>query len=152
MASNNNSKKNKKKVVHNYEQDPYDRPTGTIPGTEGPASPFGTPYPPFENRGTEQPKVNLRFDYDTSEDTFWVFSGGYAATDGIMHSGIGPFDIESDTLLGYVKAEYLTGDLSLKGYVNVLDGLTQMIGWWRRMSNSSKTAWTTGYCKCACHT
>jgi outer membrane receptor protein involved in Fe transport len=105
-----------------YEQDPYDRPTGTIPGTEGPANPFGTPYPPFENRGTEQPKVNLRFDYDTSEDTFWVFSGGYAATDGIIHSGIGPFDISSGSLMNFVKVDWAKRAARLTFFVNILDG------------------------------
>jgi outer membrane receptor protein involved in Fe transport len=105
-----------------YEQDPYDRPTGTIPGTEGPASPFGTPYPPFENRGTEQPKINLRFDYDVSEDTFWVFSGGYAATDGIIHSGIGPFDISSGSTMDFVKVDWAKRAARVTFFVNILDG------------------------------
>jgi len=47
-----------------YQQDEYDRPTGTIPGTEGPLNPGGTPYPPYDNQGTAQPKLNLRLDYD----------------------------------------------------------------------------------------
>ena len=51
-----------------YEQDPYDRPTGTIPGTVGPTNPGGTQYPAFANEGTKQPKLNLRFDYDQNDE------------------------------------------------------------------------------------
>ena len=41
-------------------RDPFARPSGTIPND------FHTPYPPFENYGTKQPKVDGRVDYDSS--------------------------------------------------------------------------------------
>jgi len=88
------------KGITYYEQgEPYDRPTGTVPGT-------GTPYPPFENSGTEQPKIDARIDWDSSEDTSWSVSSGWAGTDGIIHSGIGPFDIDRGSSLGYAKASW----------------------------------------------
>ena len=34
------------------------------------------------------------------------FSGGVSGTDGIMHTRIGPFDIQSGTVMGYGKANY----------------------------------------------
>ena len=40
-----------------------------------------------------------------------VFQGGVAGTDGILHSGIGPFDIDSGTVLGYGKVNYQQGRL-----------------------------------------
>ncbi|MEZ5331719.1 MAG: TonB-dependent receptor [Thermoanaerobaculia bacterium] len=98
-----------------YEQDPYDRPTGTVPGTN-------TPYPNFQNQGTEQPKLDLRFDYDSNESTTWRFSGGYAGTDGIIHSGIGPFDVDSGSSLSYVQAGWSHGSKRAGLFVNVLDG------------------------------
>jgi outer membrane cobalamin receptor len=96
------------------EQDPYDRPTGLIPGTS-------TPYPPFANTGTSQPKLDLRFDYDSDLDTRWIFGAGYSQTDGIIHSGIGPFDI-SEASLGYAKAEWNRQAMRVGFFTNILDG------------------------------
>ena len=98
-----------------YRQDPYDRPTGTIPGTT-------TPYPNFSNRGTSQPKVDARVDYEPRDGTTCSVSAGYAGTDGILHSGLGPFDIESGTFLGYGRADYQKDALHVNVFVNALDG------------------------------
>lgn len=105
-----------------YEQEPFDRPTGIIPGSEERNPPFGTPYPDFENSGTEQPKVDFRLDYDSSDSTTWSFSAGFAATDGIMHSGIGPFDIDSDSALSYFKGSWNRQAMQLTFFANILDG------------------------------
>jgi len=98
-----------------YEQDPYPRPIGVIPGT-------ATPYPVFTNEGTAQPKADVRFDYDADGESLWTFGAGYAGTDGIIHSGIGPFDIDSGSSLSYAKAGYSRGTLQVTGFANVLDG------------------------------
>ena len=82
-----------------YEQDPFERPTGFIPGTT-------TMYPDFTNEGTSQPKANVRFDFDKNLESTWGVDFGYAATDGIMHSGIGPFDIASGASMGSVKVNW----------------------------------------------
>ncbi len=108
-----------------YEQDPYDRPTGSIPGSAGPTNPGGTPYPPFENQGTAQPKFDLRFDYDAEGDSLWYFGGGYAGTDGIIHSGIGPFDIDSGTNMSYAKADWVRRSARVSFFANLLDGDAQ---------------------------
>lgn len=105
-----------------FEQDPFERPTGIIPGSDGPLNPGGTAYPNFSNQGTEQPKVNLRVDYDQNDDVTWSFSGGWAATDGIIHSGIGPFDIESGTSLAYFQTSWKRRAAQVNFSVNALDG------------------------------
>jgi outer membrane receptor protein involved in Fe transport len=51
-----------------------------------------------------------------------VFSGGTAGTDGIMHSGIGPFDIRQGTTFSYGKANYSKGALQVQAFLNRLDG------------------------------
>ncbi len=99
-----------------YEQDPYDRPTGLVPGSNPP-----TVYPPFENSGTQQPKGDLRFDWDLDEATFASFGAGYAGTDGIIHTGIGPFDIDKSSNLSYAKATYNKLALNIGLFANFLD-------------------------------
>jgi iron complex outermembrane receptor protein len=98
-----------------YSQDAYDRPTGHIPGQS-------TPYPTYKNQGTLQPKLDARFDYDPSPETTWSFSGGVSGTDGILQTGIGPFDIDTGTVLGYGKAEVRHRAARLGFFANVLDG------------------------------
>jgi outer membrane receptor protein involved in Fe transport len=98
-----------------FQQDPYPRPTGVIPGT-------GTPYPPFKNQGTAQPKVDVRLDYDSTPGTTWSYSAGYAATDGIIHSGIGPFDIDKGSGLSYAKANWSHQAMRASLFTNILRG------------------------------
>lgn len=98
-----------------YEQDAYDRPTGIIPGTN-------TPYPPFENQGTEQPKLDLRVDLDQDPSSVWTFGAGTAGTDGIIHSGIGPFDIEKGTKMSYAKVGWMRETMRAGFFTNILDG------------------------------
>jgi len=98
-----------------YRQDPYPRPTGLIPGTS-------TAYPPFKNQGTKQPRVDLRVDYDQSDSTTWSYSAGYSGTSGIMHSGIGPFSIDSSSHLSYVKADWMHRAAHVEVFGNFLNG------------------------------
>lgn len=99
-----------------YQQDePYDRPTGTIPGTS-------TPYPDFQNSGTEQPKIDFRYDVDLTDDQTLSLSGGWAATDGLMHTGIGPFDIDNSSNLTYVKGTWTKLAMNVTVFANLLDG------------------------------
>jgi iron complex outermembrane receptor protein len=102
-----------------YTQDPLTRPTGNIPNDLVPP----TPYPNYQNQGTTQPKFDLRVDYDHPDgQQRWTFAGGVAGTDGIMHSGIGPFDINSGSILGYFKAGYNKGARHAQFFTNILNG------------------------------
>ena len=91
-----------------YTSDAFARPTGLIPnGT-------GTPYPAFSNQGTSQPKFTGRVDYDDPDGKYKVVvAGGYSGTDGIIHTGIGPFDI-TGLGLGYGTMRYSRGALQVQ--------------------------------------
>jgi outer membrane receptor protein involved in Fe transport len=99
-----------------FTQDPLPRPVGTIPNT------FQTPYPPYVNEGTSQPKFDSRVDYDLSSGGTVTVAGGIVGTEGIIHSGIGPFDISSDSSLGYMTARYQKGGRRLAFFTNLLNG------------------------------
>ncbi len=103
-----------------YTQDPFDRPKGFIPGHTTP--PNQVTYPPFQNEGTEQTKVDLRMDFDPDPDSRWTVAGGLSGTDGILHSGIGPFDIDPGTFLSYGRLAYDRRALHVQFFANVLDG------------------------------
>jgi outer membrane receptor protein involved in Fe transport len=98
-----------------YSQDPLARPTGSLPS--------GIPYPTYTNEGTTQPKLDVRADYDFEDGKRkLVFQGGVAGTAGILHSGIGPFDINSGTVLGYGKVNYSKDAMKLNFFTNILNG------------------------------
>ena len=103
--------------VGTYVSDALARPTGLIPngGT--------TAYPNYRNDGTQQPKVDVRFDYDFADPAKKLqFAGGVAATDGMMHTGIGPFDIKNGARMGYWRATYTKNALKVQAFMNMLDG------------------------------
>ncbi len=97
-----------------YTSDPFARPTGAIPNNTG------TQYPAFTNSGTTQPKFDARVDYDQANYKL-VFAGGYSGTDGIFHTGIGPFDGDS-VGVGYGTMRYSRGGLKLNVFTNQLNG------------------------------
>ena len=100
-----------------FEQPAYDRPTGTIPGSNPPQT-----YPDFENDGTEQARVNVDLEWETGDDAYVSVAAGYAETDGILHSGIGPFDIEKGSNLSYVKSDWNSGTWHVGASATMLDG------------------------------
>jgi outer membrane receptor for ferrienterochelin and colicin len=99
-----------------YTQDPLSRPTGLIPGAPG------TLYPAYTNTGTSQPKVDGRLDYDYEDGRRLTFSGGVAGTDGIMHSGIGPFDIDTGSIMSYGRVNFTRKGLRAAAFTQALNG------------------------------
>jgi iron complex outermembrane receptor protein len=98
-------------------QDPLPRPTGNIPNV------FQTPYPSFTNTGTGQPKFDARVDYDLADNQGTItFEGGVAGTRGLIHTGIGPFDIASGSTLGFFTTRYQKGARRIAFFTNLLDG------------------------------
>lgn len=91
-----------------YEQDAYERPV--IPGVRT-----------FENSGTSQPKGELRLDWDLSDNSAFSVGAGYAGTDGIIHTGIGPFDIKKGSDLTYGKLDWNRGAWRVGFFANFLD-------------------------------
>ena len=85
-----------------FQSDAFPRPTGQVPVIEDPrlagAMVGGAPYPldgagpfgaAFANRGTSQPKFDVRVDQETSNGGQFSYSGGVAGTEGLSHSGSG---------------------------------------------------------------
>ena len=98
-------------------QDPLPRPVGVIPNA------FNTPYPAFTNEGTTQPKFDARVDYDLANNGGTVsFEGGVAGTQGLIHSGIGPFNIASGSKLGFFMTRYQKGGRRVAFFSNLLNG------------------------------
>jgi outer membrane receptor protein involved in Fe transport len=126
-----------------FNSDAYSRPVGTIPldchplgaspcrDADGKPLPGGYPvggaaYPAdsndvkggWVNNGTSQPKVSLRLDQEVSSGGRVSYEGGYAGTDGIIHTGIGPFDIQSPSYMAYGKAVYTKNALRIGAFGN----------------------------------
>jgi outer membrane receptor protein involved in Fe transport len=128
-----------------FNSDPYSRPVGTVPldchplgvspcrAPNGSALPGGfpvggAPYPTetsgggnFVNNGTSQPKVDLRLDQDLTNGGRITYQGGYAGTEGIIHTGIGPFDMESGSYMSYGKVLYTKNALRVGVFANFVD-------------------------------
>ncbi len=100
-----------------FAQDALLRPTGTI--NNG----LNTSYPSFTNTGTQQPKLDTRVDYEAPDGAYRLsFSGGFAGTEGIIHTGIGPFDMNRGTKLAYGSAKWTKGAQKFSVFTNILDG------------------------------
>jgi outer membrane receptor protein involved in Fe transport len=99
-----------------FSQDPLPRPAGTIPNA------FNTPYPSFTNTGTSQPKFDLRVDRDLNDGARLTFSGGVNWTEGLIYTGIGPFDVDNSSRLGYFSGRYTKGGRHVAFFTNLLNG------------------------------
>lgn len=109
-----------------YNSDPLARPSGTVPASHHPLDASlatgGGSYPGFQNTGTSQPKVDLRVDQDLTNGGRVTYNGGYAGTEGIVHTGIGPFDLQSGSYLGFGRVGYTQGGFKAAAFMNALDG------------------------------
>lgn len=110
-----------------FDSDEFARPAGIIPASHVPNTNIptgGFPYSAvaFQNDGTRQPKFDFRLDQELSEDSKIIYAAGIAGTEGIIHTGIGPFDIDSGSKLGYGKVNYSNGNFKLNFFTNILDG------------------------------
>jgi outer membrane receptor protein involved in Fe transport len=101
------------------------RPSGTIPVSTHPLDPTevvgGGTYPPYENSGTTQPKLDLRLDQDLGQDTQLSYTAGVAGTTGVFHSGVGPFELESGSVMGYGRVGFRKGRFRASAFANILD-------------------------------
>ncbi len=105
------------KVTAGYlTQDPLSRPIGVIPNV------FKTPYQPFANAGTSEPKFDTRVDYDITGGGTVTVEGGIAGTGGIIHTGIGPFNIDKGSRLGFLSTKYQKGGRRVAFFTNLLNG------------------------------
>ena len=115
-----------------FNSDAFPRPTGQIPIITDPRNPSATVggalYPTdgpgatgtaFTNRGTSQPKFDMRVDQEIAGGRI-TYAGGVAGSSGIIHTGIGPFDIQKGSYIGYGKVNYTRGALKLNAFTNLV--------------------------------
>ena len=118
-----------------FQSDAFPRPTGTVPIVEDPRVEGrmvgGAPYPldgagpfgaAFANRGTSQPKFDVRVDQEVANGGQFSYSGGVAGTEGLSHTGVGPFDIQRGSYIGYGKMGYTQGDFRFQVFTNIMNG------------------------------
>jgi outer membrane receptor protein involved in Fe transport len=125
--------------------EPFSRPVGTIPRDCHPLGAVpcrdanlnplrgglpigGATYPAdasvpggFENAGTSQPKLYLRVDQDLREGGQITYEGGYGGTQGIVHTGLGPFALQSGSYMGFGRLLYKRNALRIGAFANLLD-------------------------------
>jgi iron complex outermembrane receptor protein len=99
-------------------QDAYDRPAGSIPDTQGPTNPGGTPYPPYPNEGLDQPRGALRVDFEATERSLLSASGGYAGLSGIFLTPVGPFSFDDGSGEGFAKLDWARESARVTGFAN----------------------------------
>jgi len=115
-----------------FNSDAFPRPTGRIPLITDPRNPAATVggalYPAdgsgptgtaFLNRGTSQPKFDMRVDQEIAGGRI-TYAGGVAGSQGIIHTGIGPFDIQKGSYIGYGKVNYTKGALKINAFTNLV--------------------------------
>ena len=117
-----------------YDSEPLARPSGRIPVIPDPRDPTqtvgGALYPSdstgpigatYQNRGTSQPKFSARVDQDLADGSRFTYEGGVAGSQGIIYTGLGPFDIQSGSTMGFAKVNYNRSALRLSFFTNLMD-------------------------------
>ena len=111
----------------------FPRPTGQIPLITDPRDSTlkvgGALYPvdgtgafgtAFTNRGANEPKFDARVDQELGRNGRLTYEGGIAGTQGIIYTGVGPFDIQSGSYLGFGRVNYERNALKVNFFTNVL--------------------------------
>jgi iron complex outermembrane receptor protein len=117
-----------------FSSDAFPRPAGQIPVIPDPRIPSatvgGAAYPvdgvgpvgrAFENRGTSEPKFDVRVDQELKNGGRLTYEGGVAGTQGIIYTGLGPFDIQSGTYMTFGRVNYSRNALKASFFINALD-------------------------------
>lgn len=95
------------------QQNAFARPQGEIPNDTG------TLYPAVDGLDTRLPKVDVRVDWDAPDRSSGLrVTGGYAGTQGILHSGLGPLEILPGSRMGYGRVQYLRDSMEFGAFVN----------------------------------
>ena len=106
-----------------YSQDPLSRPTGIIPGIAAVSHRRRHDLSRLHEHRARRSRSSTGASTTTTRTARKLsFSGGVAGTDGIMHSGIGPFDINSGSVMSYAKANYTGRALRAGFFTNMLNG------------------------------
>jgi outer membrane receptor protein involved in Fe transport len=118
-----------------FAADAFPRPSGTIKIIPDPRDPTGrttvggATYPAdgpgafgtaFNNRGANQPKFDARVDQELGSNGRITYEGGVAGTQGVIYTGVGPFDIQSGSTLSFGRINYSHDALKVNFFVNRL--------------------------------
>jgi len=107
------------------DSDAWPRPAGNVPEGTHPLDPDvhtgGAPYPSFQNRGTQQPRVSVRVDQELEAGARLIYEAGFNQASGILHSPIGPFFFD-DTRFSFLQARYEAQGLRFRAFGNFLNG------------------------------
>jgi outer membrane receptor protein involved in Fe transport len=102
-------------------QEPFRRPAGTLPGTH-------IDYPAFTNKGTAQPRFDARADYDLADGQQHLSAAaGVSGTEGIIHTGLGPLDVQRGSTFSYGRLTYSRRKLKVQFFVNALNAETPVL-------------------------
>lgn len=85
-------------------------------------APSGLELPEVENTGFRNPKLDLRIDRDNDGGGRASMQIGATRTSGLIHTGIGPFDIDDSTGLWWGRGSWERGSTEILFFVNVVDG------------------------------
>jgi outer membrane receptor for ferrienterochelin and colicins len=101
--------------------DPRD-PTGrtTIGGAAYPVDAEGTLGTAYQNQGTSQPKFDSRIDQELVNGHV-TYAAGLAGTRGTIYTGIGPFDIQPGSVMGYGRMNYVRGSARFSAFTNIVN-------------------------------
>ena len=99
--------------------DPRD-PSATVGGALYPVDADGAPGTAFVNQGTRQPKFDVRVDQELARGRM-TYAAGVAGSEGIIHTGIGPFAIQRGSVNGYGKVGYRRDALKVGFFTNLID-------------------------------
>ena len=111
-----------------FASDPFERPTGIIPEVPTPIDPpvivGGGSFDDvtYDNRGTVQPKFDLRIDQEIAGEGRILYAAGVAYTEGIIQTPIGPFDAQPGTNLAYGQIGYNRGSFRIQVFANYVQG------------------------------
>ena len=93
----------------------FARPAGNIPNIVN----VTQPYPELAGLDTRTPKFDFRGDWDSPDgQSRFKLTGGYAGTQGMLHSALGPFEISPGAGMGYGRLQYERGSFELGAFVN----------------------------------
>jgi iron complex outermembrane receptor protein len=81
----------------------------------------GAPGQAFENSGTSQPKFDARLDQQFSNGGRMTYQAGIGGSEGIVHTGIGPFELQQGSFMTYGRLSYEQGRLRVSTFGNFLD-------------------------------
>jgi iron complex outermembrane receptor protein len=111
-----------------FTADAFARPTGSLSVTTSPLDPTvvvgggSLDQLAYTNHGTKQPKFDLRVDQELAGGGRISYSAGIAATQGIIQTPIGPFDLQKNAHFSYGRVAYSEGGFRLSGFANFIKG------------------------------